>query len=157
MRTIELLTVGLAVAGLSLSPALAKGNICGTAAREDSAGAMLKYKSGSVTVAIHKGLGGYTLHEGWNDIDRPARLECVNPAGCLLAALGVVPSIGNPGFICTFLDGHFMRPSAESVPVNLQSKPIILGKHRVRTMLFVYGGQQARLGAWEIQYTLYDQ
>lgn len=116
----------------------------------------LKFNGRSEKVAIHHGHGG-SLFRGFTDLDKPVTFHCRNESGCLLSVLGTYSSDGTFGsFICVLLDGALIRQKAsEGLNPLMEAKRLTVGDHVVRSQIWAYN--PGTLGAWQMNYTLYDE
>lgn len=104
-----------------------------------------------------------TVEPGVNDLHSPRTMVCRGVNGCEIAivvSVAVVRSTGSTYTICSLVDGLPVKPAcvvhydyAASV---LQHIKVAQGSHTVQTQ-FTNGGTEGTIGAWQVNYTLYEK
>ncbi|MBV9992242.1 MAG: hypothetical protein JOZ72_13240 [Alphaproteobacteria bacterium] len=130
----------------------------------EGAGETVRADGGVLSFVAQGGRGNRPVSAGYTAITRPRSLNCTSAAGCLLSAESLVTTSHTTNYsICTLVDGQPAKPVCPvdgllAFPNYREHASLTPGRHTVQTFVFAKGADpQARLGIWEVDYTLYGR
>ena len=119
------------------------------------------FRDGRTEIFIKSG-SNLTVEPGVTDLHPPKTVECRSVNGCKVAiavSIAITSSTGAGYTICSLVDGVAAKPSCaphgDIAAATLQNAKVAQGPHVFQTQ-FTDNGGEGVIGAWQVNYTLYE-